>query len=224
MGRSGRRPALDRASLWQTASKGPSLLSCSSSRRPRSRRRPRPLRHRFLQPYPQISRSYRRRRPRRRHRPHHRPRRLHPRRLHPRRRPHCRTHKDCSGRFSRNFHDNLTHHAPPPRPPAFRRQRRQHSFYRTFVVFYLCAINDKLYFYLICPKTGEHPWCKFAAVTSPTAAATTRTTRLPRRRRRSVNVVVSLFHCSDVELNCFTVPTKLRSLFRVNSSSPRKFM
>ena len=50
--------------------------------------------------------------------------------------------KDCSGRFSRNFHDNLTHHAPPPRPPAFRRQRRQHSFYRTFVVFYLCAIRE----------------------------------------------------------------------------------
>ena len=93
-----------------------------------------------------------------------------------------------------------------------------------FSLFTPLCINDKLYFYLICPKTGEHPWCKFAAVTSPTAAATTRTTRLPRRRRRSVNVVVSLFHCSDVELNCFTVPTKLGSLFRVNSSSPRKFM
>eukprot|EP00964_Phaeocystis_antarctica_P110666 scaffold75025_cov51-Phaeocystis_antarctica.AAC.1 len=47
----GRRPALDRASLWQTATKGPHLLWCSSSRRP----------HR---------RHSRRRRPRRRHRPH----------------------------------------------------------------------------------------------------------------------------------------------------------
>ena len=61
MGRSGRRPALDRASLWQTTTKGPSPLSCRRCRRRPRRRRPR--RRRRL--------PRRRRRPHRPHRPRH---------------------------------------------------------------------------------------------------------------------------------------------------------